>query len=120
MHPAQLARFLNEYFQVVFPRITEKEGSIIDVLGDAVLAFWRGNESDRSLHHKACGAALELVAAVDRFNAASLTRLPTRIGISGGFVTTSAMAGYEFEQCVCNFNEKDPRCILTLPPPPNQ
>jgi len=33
---------------------------------------------------------------------------------------TVVMAGYEFEQCVCNFNEKDPRCILTLPPPPNQ
>lgn len=114
MHPAQLARFLNEYFQVVFPRITEKEGSIIDVLGDAVLAFWRGNESDRSLHHKACGAALELVSAVDRFNAASLTRLPTRIGISGGFVTTSAMGAfnhYEFrpvgETVVTSFRLQD-------------
>jgi adenylate cyclase len=114
MHPAQLARFLNEYFQVVFPRITEKQGSIIDVLGDAVLAFWKGNESDRALHNKVCGAALELVSAVDRFNAASAARLPTRIGISGGFVTTTAMGAfnhYEFrpvgETVVTSFRLQD-------------
>jgi len=114
MHPAQLARFLNEYFQVVFPRITEKQGSIIDVLGDAVLAFWKGNESDRALHNKVCGAAIELVSAVDRFNAASEARLPTRIGISGGFVTTTAMGAfnhYEFrpvgETVVTSFRLQD-------------
>jgi adenylate cyclase len=114
MHPAELARFLNEYFQVVFPRITERDGSIIDVLGDAVLAFWKGNEADRALHNKVCGAALELVSAVDRFNAASATRLPTRIGISGGFVTTTAMGAfnhYEFrpvgETVVTSFRLQD-------------
>ena len=119
MHPAQLARFLNEYFQVVFPRITEKEGSIIDVLGDAVLAFWKGNESDRALHNKVCGAAVELVGAVDRFNAASAARLPTRIGISGGFVTTTAMGAfnhYEFrpvgETVVTSFRLQDLNKLL--------
>jgi adenylate cyclase len=114
MHPAELARFLNEYFQVVFPRITEKDGSIIDVLGDAVLAFWKGTQADTALHNKVCGAAIELVSAVDRFNAASATRLPTRIGISGGFVTTTAMGAfnhYEFrpvgETVVTSFRLQD-------------
>jgi adenylate cyclase len=114
MHPAELARFLNEYFQVVFPRITEKDGSIIDVLGDAVLAFWKGAQDDHALHSKVCTAAIELVSAVDRFNAASATRLPTRIGISGGFVTTTAMGAfnhYEFrpvgETVVTSFRLQD-------------
>jgi adenylate cyclase len=92
MHPSQLARFLNRYFEAVFPPITEKEGAVVDLIGDAVLALWSGREADRSLHVKACEAALELMSAVDRFNAASPTlRLPTRIGISGGEVATSPM-----------------------------
>ncbi len=92
MHPSQLARFLNLYFEAVFPPITEKEGSVVDLIGDAVLALWTGGDADRGLHLKACGAALELMSAVDRFNAASPTlRLPTRIGISGGEVATSPM-----------------------------
>ena len=114
MPPAQLARFLNEYFQVVFPRITEREGSIIDVLGDAVLAFWKGREADPALHNTVCGAAIELVSAVDRFNDGAVTRLPTRIGISGGFVTTTAVGAfnhYEFrpvgETVVTSFRLQD-------------
>ena len=92
MPPSQLARFLNRYFEAVFPPITEKEGAVIDLIGDAVLALWTGDESESSLHLKASGAALELMSAVDRFNAASPTlRLPTRIGLSGGEVATSPM-----------------------------
>ena len=48
MHPAQLARFLNRYFEVVFPPITEEGGDIVDVIGDAVLAVWTGAETDRT------------------------------------------------------------------------
>ena len=114
MPPAELARLLNQYFQVVFPRITERDGSIIDVLGDAVLAFWKGVDGDHTLHNKVCAAALELASAVDRFNAVSATRLPTRIGISGGFVTTTAMGAfnhYEFrpvgETVVTSFRLQD-------------
>ena len=92
MPPTQLARFLNRYFEAVFPPITEKEGAVVDLIGDAVLALWTGNDTDRGLHLKATGAALELMSAVDRFNAASPTlRLPTRIGLSGGEVATSPM-----------------------------
>ena len=82
--PSQLARFLNQYFEAVFPPITEREGAVIDLIGDAVLALWTGDDGESSLHLKASGAALELMSAVDRFNAASPTlRLPTRIGLSG-------------------------------------
>ena len=92
MPPSQLARFLNRYFEAVFPPITEKQGAVVDLIGDAVLALWTGDDGESSLHLKASGAALELMSAVDRFNAASPTlRLPTRIGLSGGEVATSPM-----------------------------
>ena len=92
MPPSQLARFLNRYFEAVFPPITEKQGAVVDLIGDAVLALWTGDDGEGSLHLKASGAALELMSAVDRFNAASPTlRLPTRIGLSGGEVATSPM-----------------------------
>ncbi len=92
MPPSQLARFLNRYFEAVFPPITEKQGAVVDLIGDAVLALWTGDDGESTLHLKASGAALELMSAVDRFNAASPTlRLPTRIGLSGGEVATSPM-----------------------------
>jgi adenylate cyclase len=92
MPPSELARFLNRYFEAVFPPITERQGAVIDLIGDAVLALWTGDDGESSLHLKASGAALELMSAVDRFNAASPTlRLPTRIGLSGGEVATSPM-----------------------------
>ena len=99
MHPAKLASLLNDYFEVVFPRITARDGFVIDLLGDAVLAFWRGEEGHDSLHKKSCRAALELMSSVDTFNAESKNPLQTRVGISSGFVTTSPMGAfnhYEF------------------------
>ncbi|PWT70593.1 MAG: hypothetical protein C5B46_09220, partial [Proteobacteria bacterium] len=96
MHPGQLARLLNRYFEAVFPPITKREGVISDIIGDMVLAFWTGTDASPAMHAKACGAALELKSAVDEFNATSTGgRLPTRIGISAGPVTTSAIGAFD-------------------------
>jgi adenylate cyclase len=96
MHPGQLARLLNRYFEAVFPPITKREGVISDIIGDMVLAFWTGIDPNPVMHAKACSAALELKTAVDEFNAASAGgRLPTRIGISAGPVTTSAIGAFD-------------------------
>jgi adenylate cyclase len=100
MHPAQLARYLDRYFEAVFPPITGHEGKISDITGDAVLAFWTDGETDARMHARAAGAALELLASVDQFNAASPgARLPTRVGIASGPMTTTAIGAfnhYEF------------------------
>ena len=100
MHPSQLARFLNRYFEVVLPRITGRGGKISDLIGDAVLALWTGEDASSALHTKVCAAALELMSAVEHFNLTSHgARLPTRIGISSGPVTTTAIGAtshYEF------------------------
>jgi len=100
MHPAQLARYLDRYFEAVFPPITGHEGKISDITGDAVLAFWTGEDSDLRMHARAGSAALELLASVEQFNAASPgARLPTRIGIASGSITTTPIGAfnhYEF------------------------
>ena len=100
MHPAQLAQYLDRYFEAVFPPITGHEGKISDVTGDAVLAFWTGDDTDLRMHSRAAGAALELLASVEQFNAASPgARLPTRVGIASGSITTTPIGAfnhYEF------------------------
>ncbi len=100
MHPTQLARYLDRYFEAVFPPITGHEGKISDVTGDAVLAFWTGGDTDLHMHARAAGAALELLASVEQFNAASPgARLPTRVGIASGPITTTPIGAfnhYEF------------------------
>ncbi len=100
MHPAQHARYLDRYFEALFPPITGHAGRISDVTGDAVLAFWTGEDTDLSMHARAAGAALELLASVDQFNAASPgARLPTRVGIASGPITTTPIGAfnhYEF------------------------
>jgi adenylate cyclase len=100
MHPAQLARYLDRYFEAVFPPITGHQGKISDVTGDAVLAFWTGVDTDARMHARAASAALELLASVEQFNAASPgARLPTRVGIASGSITTTPIGAfnhYEF------------------------
>ena len=46
MPPAQLARFLDRYFEAVFPSIIERRGRIVDVIGDAVLASWTSEDNE--------------------------------------------------------------------------
>ena len=47
------------------------------------------------MHAKACAAALELLASVGRFNVASPSaRLPTRIGIASGAITTAPIGAF--------------------------
>lgn len=100
MHPAQLAGYLDRYFEAVFPPITGHQGKISDVTGDAVLAFWTGDDVDVRMHPRAASAALELLASVEQFNAASPgARLPTRVGIASGPITTTPIGAfnhYEF------------------------
>jgi adenylate cyclase len=95
MPPQQLARFLDRYFEAVFPSIIDRRGKIVDVIGDAVLASWTGEPEETAMHAKAIAAALELLASVERFNAASPSgRLPTRIGLASGPITTAPIGAF--------------------------
>ncbi|NML18046.1 CHASE2 domain-containing protein [Azohydromonas caseinilytica] len=86
--PTDATRMLNDYFALVFPPIEKHGGSVGEIVGDAVLAFWLAPSCDAGACRAACLAAWEI---------ASLTRdpamlpgwppLPTRIGVHGGPLT---------------------------------
>src|SRR5262249_38940402 len=83
--PEELARFVNRYYAVVFEPIRRHGGTISDVVGDAALAIWASPAPDAALRSRACHAACELSAAVDRFNRESGdVQIPTRIGLHSG------------------------------------
>ena len=100
MDPEELARFVNEYYAVVFEPIRRYGGTISDVVGDAALAIWASPAPDASLRSRACHAACELLAGVDRFNRDSARfQLPTRIGLHSGQMVlghVGAMDHYEY------------------------
>ncbi len=100
MDPAELARFVNRYYAMVFEPIRRRGGTISDVVGDAALAIWASPAPDVQLRSQACHAACELSAAVDRFNRDSAPlALPTRIGLHSGHMVlghVGAMDHYEY------------------------
>ncbi len=99
MKPVELKRFLNAYYETLFQALNEQGGTISDVVGDAVLALWVGPEPRVEQRLKACRAALDAMAAVERFNRQQPRyRLPTRIGLHYGEICIGDVgAGEHYE-----------------------
>ena len=100
MDPRQLGELLNEYFAELFVPVERSGGVVMDVVGDAMVAVWTAPVSNADIRRKACEAALEIVAAVDRFNAAPARRppLPTRFGLhSGDILIGNVGASHHYE-----------------------
>ncbi|HEX9627466.1 MAG TPA: adenylate/guanylate cyclase domain-containing protein [Acidiferrobacterales bacterium] len=97
--PEELAALMNRYYAALFPAVRAHGGVVSDVVGDAMLALWAGGDGDRALRARACHAALDVAAAVERFNAAEGgLALPTRIGLHAGeLVLGSIGAADHFE-----------------------
>jgi adenylate cyclase len=100
MEPAALAELMNRYYSVLFAPVKRHGGLVQDVVGDSMLAVWATTAPDAGLRAQACQAALDIAAAVDRFNAASgRLALPTRIGLHSGRMllgSVGAMDHYEY------------------------
>jgi adenylate cyclase len=99
MNPEELARFLNRYFETLFPPVASTEGWVSDVIGDAMLAVWAEPRPSIEVRRRACYAALEMLAASERFNQESTgARMPTRIGVDFGPLSlTTIGAGSHWE-----------------------
>lgn len=82
--PAELARRLNAYFELIFPPVERHGGHVSQINGDAMLAFWLAPAREqRAARHSAVLAALEIA----QHTAGSAPgRLPTRIGIHAGSI----------------------------------
>lgn len=102
MDPAQLGRLLNDYFAEMFVPVERSGGIVVDVVGDAMVALWTATTPEAAVRRNACHAALEIMAAVDRFNNAPTTERPaldTRFGLNCGDVmvgNVGASSHYEY------------------------
>jgi len=99
MEPAELRLFLNSYYEIVFQAIHDQGGTISDVVGDAVLALWVTPEQQAEERIRACRAALNVMAAIERFNRQQPKhKLPTRIGLHCGEICIGDVgAGEHYE-----------------------
>ena len=101
MHPEQLGIFMNDYFEVIFGPVRKNSGIALELKADSMLAIWTNPQPDRNLRNLACHSALEIIQAVDRFNAThKSTQLPTRIGIHCGSISlhfVGAIDHYQYQ-----------------------
>ncbi|MFC1684529.1 CHASE2 domain-containing protein [Pseudomonadota bacterium] len=97
--PKELRELLNEYYEVIFGVIHRRGGSVVDVVGDSVMALWFDPEPQLSHRVQALRAAQEITAAINEFNRGRGTlELPTRIGLHYGEIYIGDVgAGKHFE-----------------------
>ena len=84
MDPMTLANLMNKYYAVMFPLVKGNGGIVSDVIGDAMMALWAFSSDQEKPKEAACITAIEIMAAVDRFNQNQEYNLPTRIGLHYG------------------------------------
>ncbi len=100
MAPEKLGDLMNRYFQTIFEPIKAHQGMVSEVVGDAMIAVWPRSSPDTHHRVQACLAAMDLVAAVNRFNhILDRRQLPTRLGLHSGSMmigNIGAMDRYEY------------------------
>ncbi|MEC4747951.1 adenylate/guanylate cyclase domain-containing protein [Methylomicrobium sp. Wu6] len=99
MDPLTLKSVLNQYYGEMFPLVKYHHGIISDVIGDAMLALWAAPLEESRHKINACRAALEIKAAIDRFNRSQSYQLPTRLGLHFGEMhlgNVGAMEHFEY------------------------
>lgn len=100
LEPQQLSALMNRYYAAVFGPVRDHGGFVSDVIGDSMLAIWAGTGHERDLRAQACQAALDIVKAVDTFNAtAGEQKLHTRLGLHAGPImlgNVGAIDHYEY------------------------
>ncbi|MBA3967802.1 MAG: adenylate/guanylate cyclase domain-containing protein, partial [Nitrospirales bacterium] len=96
-HPDQLQALMNRYFEALCAPVRKQGGMVSDITGDAVLAIWPAGMLTPELRKTVCETALDLLAAVARFNKSEPGySLPTRVGLSGGPMFTGDVGAGEY------------------------
>jgi adenylate cyclase len=92
--PARTSDMLNDYFGLIFPPVEAHGGSVSDIVGDAMLAFWATPSPEAAARAAACRAALEIAALTRRPDALpGWPHLPTRIGLHAGPIALARVGG---------------------------
>ncbi len=94
LNPLQLHNLMNRYYDAFFPGVKKRNGQVIDMQGDAILAvFGKAKISAQKLCSDACYAALETKATIDDFNSKNQFPLPTRFGLHFGEMMMGNVGG---------------------------
>ncbi len=85
MGPEDLVRLLNSYYETAIACVHETDGTVVKLIGDAILAIWNAPESQPDHFERGCRSAILLNEKLAHFEAAS-TSLPlhTRVGLHTG------------------------------------
>jgi len=87
MHPDDMVNLLNQYFEAALKCIHETDGTIMDLVGDAIFVIWNAPVEQPDHRERACHAALRLRQQLMEFDAAQRGfPLRTRVGLHTGIV----------------------------------
>ena len=84
MDPTELTALLNDFLTPMTDVLLDAEATIDKYMGDAVMAFWNAPLDIADHQRKACLAALEMMRALDRFNAGRARPIQIGIGLNSG------------------------------------
>ncbi|MBS3779844.1 MAG: adenylate/guanylate cyclase domain-containing protein [Desulfovermiculus sp.] len=100
MSPQELNAFMKRYYETLFRPIKEQRGTVINIIGDSMLAVWTSASPDMSIKRKACLAALNIPSSAEGLHPAfPHVSLTTRIGMHSGEIflgDVGAMDHYEY------------------------
>jgi adenylate cyclase len=87
MRPDDLVNLLNHYFEAALKCIHELDGTVMDLVGDAIFVIWNAPVEQPDHRERACRAALMLRQQLMEFDAAQRGfPLRTRVGLHTGVV----------------------------------
>ncbi len=87
MDPDDLVKLLNQYYETAIHCVHQTDGTVMNLIGDAIFAIWNAPQEHPDHHERACRAALLLNQALVQFESASLNLpLHTRVGLHTGVV----------------------------------
>lgn len=93
--PQALTSLINRILTPLTAEILDRTGTIDKYMGDCIMAFWNAPLDDRDHARHACEAALAMIAALERVNAARLAEDPEAVpvGVGVGLNTGECVVG---------------------------
>ena len=87
MNPAELAGFMERYYETLFRPVKRHGGIVINIVGDSMLALWSTQKPDPLQRKSACLAALDIAGAAEHSTRSpDEAKLRTRIGLHSGHI----------------------------------
>ena len=95
MKPEELIKFLNSYFTEMVGCIGRNKGTVDKYIGDAIMAHWGAVGSHKNPAEAAVRSALQMRAALVRFNKRRTRKIRFGVGINYGPVVAGQLGSKE-------------------------